>query len=45
MEEGKKVARDEKVFMQTALSQHKAAKAKQAEKRKKEVSDLEMKVS
>ena len=36
VEEAKKASRDERVFMQTALCQHKAAKAKQAEERKKQ---------
>lgn len=36
VEEGKKASRDERMFMQTALSQHKAARAKQAEERKKQ---------
>jgi seryl-tRNA synthetase len=36
VEDGKKANRDEKMFMQTALSHHKAAKAKQEEERKKQ---------
>lgn len=36
VEEAKKASRDERTFMQTALTQHKAAKAKQAEERRKQ---------